>query len=237
MKRSEINSIMRRADEFLHQQNFHLPPFAYWSLEEWRSKGPEVREIVQNRLGWDITDFGRGEFERFGLFLFTIRNGSPANWKTMKGKLYAEKIMIAEEGQETPMHFHWSKMEDIINRGNTGRLAIQLYSATPDEQVDESSHVTVWLDGVESSLPAGTTLSLKPGESITLPQYCYHSFWAEGGRVLIGEVSMVNDDNTDNRFAQKLPRFSAIEEDELPLHLLCSDYTQYVRHLAESNNP
>ncbi len=125
MKRSEINSIMRRADEFIRQQNFRLPPFAYWTPEEWKQKGPEVREIVQNKLGWDITDFGSGDFPHFGLFLFTIRNGNPENWKTMKGKLYAEKIMLAEVGQVTPFHFHWSKMEDIINRGG-GKLLIKL---------------------------------------------------------------------------------------------------------------
>ena len=62
MKRSEINTIMRRADEFIRQQNFRLPPFAYWTPEEWKHKGPEVREIVQNKLGWDITDFGSGDF-------------------------------------------------------------------------------------------------------------------------------------------------------------------------------
>ena len=105
MKRSEINSIMRRADEFIRQQNFHLPPFAYWTPEEWKHKGPEVREIVQNKLGWDITDFGSGDFPHFGLFLFTIRNGNPENWKTMQGKLYAEKIMLVEQGQVTPLPF------------------------------------------------------------------------------------------------------------------------------------
>ena len=126
MKRSEINAIMRQADEFIRQQNFYLPPFAYWTPEEWRQKGPEAKEIVANRLGWDITDFGRGDFRRSGLFLFTLRNGNPENWKTLQGKLYAEKILIVEENQETPMHFHWSKMEDIINRGG-GRLCIKLY--------------------------------------------------------------------------------------------------------------
>ncbi len=237
MKRSQINTIMRQADEFLRQQNFHLPPFAYWTLDDWRAKGPEVRQIVENRLGWDITDFGRGDYARYGLFLFTLRNGSPANWKTLTGKLYAEKVLLADQGQETPLHFHWSKMEDIINRGNTGRLMIQLFNSTDNEQVDETDEVTVWLDGVERRLAAGTTLSLGPGESISLPQYCYHRFWAEGGRALIGEVSMVNDDDHDNRFAHPMARFAEIEEDEPPLYLLCSDYPRYAGHLLEPGQP
>jgi D-lyxose ketol-isomerase len=226
MKRSEINNIVRRAEEFIRSQNFYLPPFAYWSPADWAAKGPEAREIAENKLGWDITDFGRGDFKRFGLFLFTLRNGSPQNWKTMKGKLYAEKIMIVEPGQETPMHFHWSKMEDIINRGG-GNLLLKLYNATPEETLDEETTVKVSMDGVERSVPAGGIVSIAPGESISLRQYCYHSFWADGERCLIGEVSMVNDDDQDNRFADPLPRFPAIEEDEEPLHLLVNDYPRY----------
>ena len=226
MKRSEVNAIMLQADEFIRQQKFYLPPFAYWTSDEWQNKGPEVKEIVTSRLGWDITDFGRNDFRRFGLFLFTLRNGNPENWKTLQGKLYAEKILIVEVNQETPMHFHWSKMEDIINRGG-GRLCIKLYRATPDETLDEASEVDVSVDSIWRHLPPGGIVSLAPGESITLPQYCYHSFWAEDGRVLAGEVSMVNDDDQDNRFHHKVPRYPVIEEDEPPLHLLCIDYPRY----------
>jgi D-lyxose ketol-isomerase len=228
MKRSEINQIMRSADAFIRQQGFYLPPFAYWSPDDWQEKGPEAREIVDNRLGWDITDFGQGDFEKFGLFLFTIRNGSPDNWKTMKGKLYAEKIMIVEDGQITPMHFHWNKMEDIINRGG-GNLVIQLFNATPDEKLDGESLIHLSVDGVLRTFSPGENLTLTPGESVSLPQYCYHKFWAVGGRVLVGEVSMVNDDNTDNRFLEPVGRFSTIEEDEAPLYLLCNEYEQYYK--------
>ena len=37
-------------------------------------------------------------------------------------------------------------------------------------------------------------------------------------------MSMVNDDTTDNRFYDKLPRFAEIEEDEAPAYLLCNEY-------------
>lgn len=226
MKRSEINTIMREADAFIRQQNFYLPPFAYWTPEEWKQKGPEAREIVQNKLGWDITDFGSGDFHNCGLFLFTIRNGRPENWKDRTGKLYAEKIMIVEEGQVTPMHFHWAKMEDIINRGG-GKLLIQLYNSAPDEEIDLKSEVVVSVDAVLRKLPPGGIIELRPGESITLTQGCYHKFWGEGGRTLVGEVSLVNDDDQDNRFQEPLARFPPIVEDEPPLHLLCNDYPRY----------
>jgi hypothetical protein len=226
MKRSEINAIMRRADDFIRQQNYHLPPFAYWTATDWQQKGAEVREIVENKLGWDITDFGSGNFYQSGLVLFTVRNGHPHAWKTKKGKLYAEKIMIVEQGQVTPMHFHWDKMEDIIDRGG-GKLLIQLYNADKEEGLDEKNEVTVSVDGVQQKIPPGGTVTLSPGESITLPQYCYHQFWAEEGRTLVGEVSMVNDDESDNRFYKTLPRFPEVEEDEPPLYLLCTDYPKY----------
>ena len=82
------------------------------------------------------------------------------------------------------------------------------------------------MDGVRHTVPAGARVTLSPGESITLPQGLYHAFWAESGddAVLAGEVSSVNDDNEDNRFEEKLPRFPEIEEDEPPLHYLCNEY-------------
>jgi D-lyxose ketol-isomerase len=228
MKRSEINRILRSADEFIQQRGFYLPPFAYWTPAEWKTKGEEVREIVDNRLGWDITDFGSGDFDRVGLFLFTLRNGNPEDWRTLKGKLYAEKILIVEAGQVTPMHFHWNKTEDIINRGG-GRLAIQVYCSTASEGLDPRADVRLSTDGVRRVLPAGSVLVLNPGESVTLTPGLYHKFWGMDSRVLVGEVSMVNDDEQDNRFNDPAGRFPQLEEDEDPLYLLCTDYLRYYR--------
>lgn len=231
MKRSQINAIMREADAFMKAHGFYLPPFAYWTPDDWRSKGEEVREIVENNLGWDITDFGQGNYDKFGLFLFTIRNGNVANLKTGRGKTYAEKALIVTEGQVTPMHFHWNKVEDIINRGG-GRLAIKLYNSTTDEKLADTD-VTVSLDGVRRTIKAGDTVVLKTGESITLPDYLYHEFWAEGGTVLAGEVSKVNDDVNDNCFLHPTGRFPTVEEDTPPLHLLVGDYPHYYKYAAK----
>ncbi len=226
MNRSEINAIMRSADDFIRQRGFYLPPFAHWSPAEWRGKGLEAAEVVEMNLGWDITDFGQGDFAKTGLFLFTVRNGSQNSLKTGKGKLYAEKLLIVNDGQVTPMHFHWSKMEDIINRGG-GRLVIQLYNSTPAEDLDKAAPVRVSLDGVLHSIPAGGVVELKPGESITLAPGMYHKFWGADERVLVGEVSLVNDDHTDNRFHEPVGRFPEIVEDEPPLYLLVNDYPRY----------
>jgi D-lyxose ketol-isomerase len=224
MKRSEINAIIREADDFIRSHGFHLPPFAHWTPPEWKTKGPAVGEIVERKLGWDVTDFNRGDFRRQGLLLFTIRNG---NVNDPYSKPYAEKIMLVGVDQITPLHFHWHKTEDIINRGG-GQLVIQLYNSTPDETLADTD-VTISTDGVQRIIKAGDCVVLDPGESITLPTYCYHKFWGAEAKVLVGEVSAVNDDETDNRFYERLPRFSTIEEDEPPLYLLCTDYANYYR--------
>lgn len=222
MKRSEINRILRDTIAFMKEMKCNLPPFAFFTPDEWKQKGHEYDEIRNNMLGWDITDYGHGDFDRIGLFLFTMRNGNlkdPSNMKT-----YAEKYLISRENQDSPMHFHWHKMEDIINRGG-GNLMIKVYNSTENEELADTP-VTVNIDGCRKTVPAGTVLRLLPGESISLPPRLYHEFWAEEGHgtCLIGEVSMVNDDNTDNRFYEKQGRFPTIEEDEAPLYLLCNEY-------------
>jgi len=223
MKRSEINAIMKDALQLFNEYKISLPPFAKWTPEEWNQKGEETQEIKDNMLGWDITDYGQGDFDKVGLLLITLRNGSQANPEKY-AKPYAEKLMLVREQQLAPMHFHWYKMEDIINRGG-GNLMLQLYNSTADEQLADTE-VTVSIDGVQKTFPAGAIVRLTPGESITLPKGLYHSFWGEEGKgtVIVQEVSMTNDDNTDNRFYEEVGRFPEIEEDEAPLHLLCNEY-------------
>ena len=220
MKRSEINKIILENIDFIDKMNFKLPKFAYFTPDEWKEKGSEYNEIRENMLGWDVTDYGHGDFKKIGLFLFTIRNGNI----NKPGKSYAEKLLISDEDQYSPMHFHHNKMEDIINRGG-GNLIVEVYNATDDDGLADTD-VTVYIDGHTEVVPAGTKIRLTPGESITLPQRQYHAFWAEKGygKVLIGEVSMVNDDNVDNRFYEPQGRFPTIEEDEAPVYLLCNEY-------------
>ena len=224
MKRSEINKIIVDALAFADKMNFLLPPFARWTPEEWAkvANDAEYDEIRDNMLGWDITDFGSGDYHKIGLLMFTIRNGNYGMDKYTKP--YAEKMLITEENQVTPYHFHRMKMEDIINRGGAD-LVVKLYNADENEDFADTP-VQVSMDGRDYFVPAGTEVRVKPGQSITLLPGCYHSFWAEGGTVLIGEVSKVNDDRIDNRFYEKVGRFPKIEEDVAPVTLLSMDYSE-----------
>ena len=133
-------------------------------------------------------------------------------------------MLIVEEEQVTPTHFHWRKAEDIINRGG-GNLVVQLYNSTNDEQLADTD-VTVSLDGVRRTVPAGDCVTLNPGESIFLPPRLYHKFWGEKGKgkLLVGEVSKVDDAYNDNRFLEPVGRLPEIEEDEAPRHILFLEY-------------
>jgi len=224
MKRSEINLMIADSISFLNSMNFKLPPWAYWTAEDWKGKQATCGEIVENMLGWDLTDFGSGDFHKRGLILFTIRNG---NIKKDQ-KPYAEKAMIVEELQETPMHFHWHKMEDIINRGG-GNLVIELYGSVGDDKFSDQP-LEVKIDGVLRTVEPGGKVILTPGESICLEQGMFHRFYGEPGKgkVFVGEVSAVNDDSNDNCFKEPIGRFPEIIEDEKQLHLLASDYPKYL---------
>jgi D-lyxose ketol-isomerase len=239
MKRSDINRWLSESKEFMIKLGWHLPPFASWSYQDWHQKMNQsdfqtrYSEIFSKKLGWDLTDFGSNNFLHHGLTLFTIRNGD-----INSARQYAEKIMVQRAGQITPMHFHWEKAEDIINRGG-GNLIIKLYHPAASDTLlpkqdfipgalDKNRPIEYLHDGEISIVNPGTEIILKPGESITLLPRIYHSFWGQVDTnwVLVGEVSQVNDDEFDNRFLEELPRFAAIEEDEPPQFVLCNEYSK-----------
>jgi len=224
MKRSEINKALKEMEEFIGEYRFALPPFCHFTPDDWLTKGSDYDEVRDNMLGWDITDYGLGDFSKTGFSLITIRNGNLAK-KEKYTKTYAEKLLYLREEQYAPLHFHWEKMEDIINRGG-GNILIRVYNSTSDEGLDKVNDVEVNMDGRKLMVPAGTQVRLTPGESITIQAFMYHDFSVEKGTgpVLLGEVSQCNDDNTDNRFYESIGRFPAIDEDEPQYRLLCNEY-------------
>lgn len=222
MRRSEINAILRDADATIRAAGFALPPFAHLDPDDLaRLAGSEV---VARRLGWDVTDYGGGDFARVGLALFTLRNGRAADLAAGRGMLYAEKLLVLRQDQLCPMHCHRLKAEDIIHRWGAGRLEVELYASDAAGGRDPAAPVTVLCDGIPRTVPAGGRIELALGESVTLMPGDWHAFRALGGDCLLGEVSTVNDDETDNVFDPPLPRFATVEEDAAPWRWLVSDY-------------
>ncbi len=220
MRRSQIKALMRDAEAFFAAPRFALAPWAAWSPDAWRAHPAVARYCAERQMGWDITDFGSGDFMRRGLILFCLRNGIAE----APGEVpYAEKLMVVREGQETPWHWHKVKMEDIIVRGG-GHLAVEVFARDADGKRGEGP-VVVHCDGIAREVAAGEPVLLAPGESITVPRGLVHRFYgAPGtGTVLVGEVSQVNDDRADNFFLEELPRFAAIEEDAPALHPLWNE--------------
>lgn len=221
MKRSEINRLLENAKSLLEENRFKLPGFAYWTPDEWKKADTET--INKTMLGWDVTDFGSGDYRKMGAVLFTIRNGEQKN--NGLGTPYAEKIIIVPDGGRLPLHFHYTKAEDIINRGGT--LWMKLYNAKEDNTIDYKSDVVVYCDGFKRTFKAGEEIEIKTGDSMTLTPRIYHMFGAKDGDLVAGEVSSINDDNVDNHFAEQVSRFAEIEEDEPAIHPLCNEYAMY----------
>ncbi|MDA5556977.1 D-lyxose/D-mannose family sugar isomerase [Shimia sp. MMG029] len=227
MKRSTINEIMAAADDMIRSYGFKLPPFAYWRPDEFVAHKEAAKALIDARCGWDITDYGAGNFEEMGLFLFTLRNGRLADLQRGGGMCYAEKLLISRQDQLSPMHTHVIKAEDIINRGGA-TMVVELYGSDDDGNFAEDRGGMVMCDGIARPFAPGEKIKFAPGESLTLMPGDWHAFWGEGGDVLIGEVSTVNDDETDNVFRAPIGRFAEIDEDVDPMHLLVSDYTKWL---------
>lgn len=189
MKRSTINQAIKQASNCFEKHHWSLPPSPLW----------------------DVTDFGLGKFEKFGLVLINLAEEAE----------YCEKLMFAFKNQVTPYHAHKQKKEDIIVRN--GRLALLLSEGNP-ETVEAGVPFQVKVNGKLITAHNGEMIILEGGERITLTPGIYHEFFPLSNECIIGEVSTANDDVNDNFFVnEEIGRFSEIEEDEEPLVTLVSD--------------
>ena len=184
MKRSEINRAFRAASDCFRRHHWTLP------------RAPR----------WDITDFGLGDFPRFGLTLITLASEPE----------YCEKVMYARRGQKTVCHAHAQKKEDIICR--VGSLTLWLWASKPSPSLEPASpdqRVRVSVDGKLVEWAAAQPLLLEAGQRITLAPGTWHAFAPSSDECIIGEVSTANDDLHDNFFVDAaIGRFPDIEEDE-----------------------
>ncbi len=72
--------------------------------------------------------------------------------------------MHVRDGQVTPMHFHWRKREDIINRGG-GNLIIELWNAGAHEET-ENTDVIVTIDGCRQTTRPAASCASRQGEHL-----------------------------------------------------------------------
>lgn len=179
MKRSEINYLIQSAEQCYQAHGWALPP------------SPR----------WDVTDFGLGEWRRFGLVLVNLAEEPE----------YCEKLMYAQKGMTTPSHTHKKKKEDIICRW--GKLAVRVWAGLPEKT--DGSPLSVPVNHELQGFTSGTVIELEAGSRITVIPGIYHEFYPLSQECIIGEVSTANDDLHDNFFVNSdIGRYPGIEEDE-----------------------
>jgi D-lyxose ketol-isomerase len=208
--------------EFCEARGVALPPFARWREDDFRARPEALKLVAARGMGWNVVEFRRGAFDAEGLTIFTLRMGDWRELEAKRGRLYAEKAILLEDGQRAPHHYHVVKTEDILNRGGA-RFVVELF------KVDENGkplkeRFRALKDATLLDLDPGERVRLEPGESLTLDPYVAHAFWAEGGAAIAGEVSLVNDDRTDNYFTPPLEAPRPIEEDAAARYVTVRDY-------------
>ena len=194
MKRSEINQLIRDASECFQAHGWTLPPHPRW----------------------DVTDFGLGDWRKFGLVLVNLAEEPE----------YCEKLMYARKGMLTPAHCHRAKKEDIIARWGMLRIAVWPRSdrRPPFELLPGSDRFDIKINGEIRAIVEPVEFILNPGERVTLMPGIYHEFEPASDECIIGEVSTANDDLHDNFFIDPgIGRYPGIEEDEEALLRLLSE--------------
>lgn len=228
MKRSELNGWIDEALAFFDSFHFLVPAWARWSPGQWNRAGGVPDEIRDCQLGWDITTFGSGDFKKMGLILLTTRNGLLVS---APGKNYPKALRRKDHdgprraGHSAPLPhaeaggYHQPRQRQPGDRTLAGRSGKEAASG-------HGVHRPGGRFPAQTS--AGGKVVLSPGESVCLSPCHAHLFYGDGD-VMVGEVSRVNDDFTDNCFVDGMPRFDQIEEDEPARYLLGIDYRPKIK--------
>ncbi len=223
MKRSFVDARIDEMQALCDRLGVVLPGFAHWGKADFLADPDSAAFIAARGLGWNVVEFRPGAFATDGLTLFTLRMGDWRDLATKRGRLYAEKAIMSLDRQRAPHHYHVVKTEDIVNRGGA-RFVVELFRVNGHgEPTRDRFHVLKDVSVLD--LGPGDQVRLEPGESLTLEPYVAHAFWAEGGTALAGEVSLANDDSTDNYFVPGLAPPGPIVEDAPARRVTVRDYS------------
>jgi len=106
-------------------------------------------------------------------------------------------------------------------------LQLFLFNTDPETGEAVDTPVTVFMDGIRRTFEPGEEVLVYPGNSITLPPRIAHIFGPKpgAGDLIVGEVSAINDDLTDNYHLEPVnSQYASVEEDQPILHPLCNEY-------------
>lgn len=188
MNRSDINFLIESAGRCFAAHDWALPPNARW----------------------DVTDFGLGDWQRFGLVLVNLAEEPE----------YCEKLMYARKGMTTPAHTHFRKKEDIICRW--GNLAVRVWKGAPSSA--GATDLALPVNHETRRVRSGEIVELAAGSRVTLIPGIYHEFFPISDECILGEVSTANDDVNDNLFVNPdIGRYPGIKEDAPAIRCLISE--------------
>ncbi len=234
MKRSEIDGAIARAIGNAKKFHVALPKWAEWKPSQFDASADGIRH---QKLGWKVVDFGASDFPNCGLVILALCSplvddaGAPLTKTQNVGKReypvtgFSRKYLFVQAGQTEPHHFHRQKARKEVTVVAGAPVRFELAWADGDTALSDKD-VDVQVDGIWHHLPAGGSIVVNPGETITLPGELSHIISVpEGGEdTIMLETSTANNDSNDNIFPFMTPTSVPVDEDATALYQLLDEH-------------
>jgi hypothetical protein len=241
MKRSEINAAIARAIGNAKKFAVALPKWADWSPARFTDASTDG--IRHQQLGWKVVDFGAGDFANCGLVVLAVCSpmidaaGEPQNkpvqvgTRTYPATAFSRKFLFVQAGQTEPHHFHRQKERKEVTVLAGAPVRFELAWADGDTALSDKA-VEVQVDGIWHSMPAGDSIVIQPGETITLPGELSHiiSVAGDGLDTIMVETCTANNNNTDNIFPFMTPTSQPVDEDAERLYQQLDEHSVAAKH-------
>lgn len=235
MKRSEIDSAIERAINSAKKFGVALPVWIEWHPHQFEKNADGIKH---QKLGWKVVDFGVGDFEHCGLVILVIcsplvdEHGEPLTKPSNIGNheypltSFSRKYLFVQAGQTEPHHFHRQKARKEVSVLAGAPVRFELAWAENDTTLSDRN-VDVAVDGIWHHIPAGGSVMVNPGETITLPGNLSHIISvAEGGPdTIMMETSTANNDRSDNIFPFMTPTSKSVIDDVSARYQLLDEHS------------